>query len=591
MSRPLDPLTPYRVGIHVTKGYKYASTQPHSVDSSTGKKSYAHIHWGCVTDENKFIPNNRFNTATSEEREKLIFPDDWDLSELDKINKATNIKSQTLNFAEQYCNLLYGDIWLLEQIAEKTGIRQDLEIVFEGDVDIVNDIITLAIFPYLTRFSYNRVARWQRNVKSPSARELTPSAITKLTQSINEQNRMDLFKLRASRITEDELCAADSTTRRAYGSSLTDIRWGRSKEDTSQKQTIETVVYSLTSHMPVYYRTFPGNMPDSRSMDVMLADLEDAGFNNIIMSTDRGYETMQNLENCILRGQRVVMCTKTSQKDVTKAIVKLGNFGVRPDGMTIDPKTKLYYIQYEISRKIEDFSKSTPKNLRLNLYFDSVRRSIELREMDICISLQHSALTDMQKNGDIISADIDTAWEFCYYNISFCEKSRKIKSFVINEAKVEKSRKLSGFFSIMTHGVDKDAMQTYHIYKLRDEQERYFQQMKDQLCADRQRNWSEEGKTGRLFILFVSLILSSYIRHIWKTTELSEIFSSSLEVLDEMRAIRYVAQGNDEPLITPFVGNQLEICKQFGLEIPKNCKPTSRVKIRRKNKKGIPTVK
>jgi len=57
--------------------------------------------------------------------------------------------------------------------------------------------------------------------------------------------------------------------------------------------------------------------------------------------------------------------------------------------------------------------------------------------------------------------------------------------------------------------------------------------MKDQMAADRQRNWSEDGKTGRLFVLFVSLILSSYVRHVWKSTGLRKKFASSLEILDE----------------------------------------------------------
>ena len=77
-------------------------------------------------------------------------------------------------------------------------------------------------------------------------------------------------------------------------------------------------------------------------------------------------------------------------------------------------------------------------------------------------------------------------------------------------------------------------MQTWELYGLRDKQEKYFQQMKSQLGFDRQRNWSEEGKTDRLLILFVGLILSSYVRHIWKSTDLHKQFSSTLEVLDEL---------------------------------------------------------
>ena len=41
---------------------------------------------------------------------------------------------------------------------------------------------------------------------------------------------------------------------------------------------------------------------------------------------------------------------------------------------------------------------------------------------------------------------------------------------------------------------------------------KYMQQI--YIFCLRQRNWSEEGKTDRLLILFVGLILSSYVRHI-----------------------------------------------------------------------------
>ena len=153
---------------------------------------------------------------------------------------------------------------------------------------------------------------------------------------------MDLLKLRAARLAKDELCAVDSTSRSAYGNGLADIRWGKNKDRLPLAQTTEVVVYTLSSHMPVYYRTFPGNMPDSRSLGVILTDLEHAGFKELILVTDRGYDTLRNLEKYILQGQSMIMCTKTSQKEVLKAIRGLGEFGARPDGMAVDPDAKIY---------------------------------------------------------------------------------------------------------------------------------------------------------------------------------------------------------------------------------------------------------
>ena len=77
-----------------------------------------------------------------------------------------------------------------------------------------------------------------------------------------------------------------------------------------QIRTSEVVVYSLDDHMPVYYRTFPGNIPDSGSVETLLTDLRHAGFPNVALLTDRGYESIRNLQRYILSGQKMVMCVK-----------------------------------------------------------------------------------------------------------------------------------------------------------------------------------------------------------------------------------------------------------------------------------------
>lgn len=78
----------YHVSVHKSGGYRYASTQPTRINPVTKKKECKHIHWGSLTEDNKFYPNKNFYRATPEERAQLIFPDDWDLSELEKTSDA-----------------------------------------------------------------------------------------------------------------------------------------------------------------------------------------------------------------------------------------------------------------------------------------------------------------------------------------------------------------------------------------------------------------------------------------------------------------------------------------------------------------------
>jgi len=139
--------------------------------------------------------------------------------------------------------------------------------------------------------------------------------------------------------------------------------------------------------------------------------------------------------------------------------------------------------------------------------------------------------------------------------------------------------------------LDLSAMETFRAYHLRDEQEKCFQQMKSQMVAGRQRNWSEEGKTGRLFILFVSMIVSSYVRYIWKSTKLHDLFSSSLDVLDEMRPIRCIEHTGRAKFITPFIGSQLDICTAFGFEVPKGCSPDYASRQKHPPRRGRPRKK
>jgi hypothetical protein len=587
----MNPDTQYRVRKHINGGYTYASTQPPYIDPDTGKKKYHHIHWGTVDANNRFTPGTPFFQATPEERAQLIFPEDWDMSMAEKLTGLRTPGRPAYGGDDQ--NRFYGDIWLLEQIAVKTGLRKDLETVFGGNREIVDDILTLAMFPYLTKFNYSRVARWQKIAAAPSSRELTPKVITLLTQFITEQHRMDLLRLRAARLEKDELCAVNSTSRSAYGWSLADIRWGRNKDHLPLVQTLEVVAYTLSRHMPVYYRTFPGNMPDSRSVETILADLEHAGFKDLVLITDRGYESLRNLEKYILRGQSMVMCAKTGQKDVVKAIKGLGEFGARPESMVVDSEAMVYHKQYDINYEVESAGQTTKKadRLKLNLYFDPVRRGIDLMELDIALSFQEAALGELLESKGILGDDAWIKREFCYYKVTCDFATRMIQSYERNENKISKARSLSGFFAIMTHGVNFDAMAAFRAYRLRDEQEKYFQQMKEQMSSNRQRNWSEEGKTGRLFILFVSLVLSSYARHVWKSTKLHELFPSSLDVVDEMRPIRMIEHTNRAKVVTPFIGTQVDICEAFGFDIPEGCAPAYISRQKPPRKRGRPPKK
>ena len=589
MARPLDPNAPYRISIHTNNGYRYASTQPASKDPATGKTIHKRIHWGTVDENNKFIPGSKYIFASIEERSKLVFPEDWDMSEAEKLSGSRKPGRPVIETQDE--NRLYGDIWLMEQIADVTGIREDLTKVFGDNKELVNAILTLAYFPMSGRGTYDHLAAWTRIEKVPYEGDLSSPSITTLTQSITEQNRMDLFRCRAKRLEGNELCAVDSTSRSAWGSCLPDIHYGKSKDNLPLPQTLEVVVYTLNKHMPVYYRTLPGNTPDSRSLAIILADLKNAGFKDVVMITDRGFESIRNLEMYIDKGQPMIMGTKTGQKYVRQEIDRFGTFDHHPAGMEIDPEERIYFRQYELEYRIEGKRDNVKQSdrLRLNLYFDPVRRSQELIDLDIALTEQKQALQEILRDKIPLDDDATIKRIYRFYDLVYNAETRILESFTLNEDKVNRARRESGFFANTTHGVDFDAMTAQNHYKLRDEQEKYFAMMKGVMGADRQRNWSELGKEGRLLILFVSQVIGCYMAYIRKT-KLNKDFHSLQSILDEMRPIRCIEHPNTKSVITPFVGKQVAICEAFDIKIPEGCAPEYVVRKTNKGKRGRPRM-
>ena len=587
MARPSKETTPNKIVVHRNGNHTYAATRP-LVKREDGTKYNKTIHWGTLEEGDKFVPNQLYLMTPVEDRGKLIFPESWDMSEVTRLESMRG-PGRPANHEAESTNRFYGDIWLLEQIAEETGIRQDLMDTFSGNAELVDQVMTLAMFPYLTRFNYDRVARWQRIAKSPSDMPLTSAAVTRLTQGITESHRMSLFSLRARRVKAGTFCAIDSTSVSAYGGALADIRWGKNKEGVPLPQTNEVVVYALDDHMPLYYRSFPGNIPDARALDIIHKDMDDAGFGrDLVDITDRGYHSLRNIEHYIRDGRPVVMAVKTGCRMVQEKIDAFGAFGAKPDGMQIDPDSGYYFRQYDIPYTVVSCNgrEKNADKLRLNLYFDAEKRGRDQRALDLDMENQRMALEQIMSDEIKVDADM-VSRDFRLFVVTTDDQGL-VKSFSPDEKRYAAEMRTSGFFANLTHKLDITPVKALEYYSRRDEQEKYFMTMKTQMVSNRQRCWSEEGKAGRQLILFVALTLASRLKHVWKSNaELKKLFPTTSDMLDEMRSIRCIEHPHHARIITPFIGNQILIAKAFGFNIPKGCEPNN-ASIQPTKKRGRP---
>ncbi|MDN5334414.1 MAG: hypothetical protein PWP59_1676 [Sphaerochaeta sp.] len=158
------------------------------------------------------------------------------------------------------------------------------------------------------------------------------------------------------------------------------------------------------------------------------------------------------------------------------------------------------------------------------------------------------------------------------YDITF-DDNHRVLAFRVKAKKVAARKRTMGYIAMLVYGMDLDAAAAWQTYSLRDEQEKYFSDMKGAMLDDRNPAWSEKGKEGRMFVHFVGLTVYSHIKDVWKKLGLKDQFETVGEVIDEMKNIRCIEHTGKARIITPFVGKQLKICEYYDLEILEGCAP------------------
>ena len=625
-----DPKSPYRMFPHKSNGYLYGATV-RTVYNDQGKRIRKITHWGTLSRELLFTPNVHFMMLKREEIDSFIFPDDWDISlvqnisqagpqSTDSIETATGLEdgrqkadqTQTeaasedrsdpgLPSSEQttssctaegaasafpgiYQDKLYGAVWFLMQIAELKHVIDDLMVTFEYKTSVVNDILTMAIFPYLTRKNFDRLARDQKIRKYPSDNNLTSSYITSFTQGITPQNRMDFCKLRLKRQPQGAFFACDSTTRSAWGSCIAEIHRGRNKDNKEMNCTLEVVVYSLTTHEPVYYRMFPGNEPDARTLRTINEDLRHLGVTRYVTIFDRGYESSDNINDLFRSDFPFIACSKIAQTPVIDCLMQIqyDQNGLAKN-MKYDPEYHQYYAQFKVENWVYTDTDGSEvvvsgEDFKCNVFLNPARRVFELIDIETEISTEYHELETKEKQ-ELLAERGEINKKLRFHRVNYIDNPETKETTIEIAEKpdaIAKEKAQCGFCSSISYKAPGDALEMFKVYKTRDEQEKYFEQMKDQMDFHTQDASSQDGRAGRAFILFVGLILSSTVRNTWRdSVDLRENFTTSLGILDEMEDVRWIQYADGREIMTEFRGLQLPICEAFGISIPQECLPAS----------------
>ena len=453
--------------------------------------------------------------------------------------------------------LFFGATYLLDQIGEVTGLTADLKTCFPNTYKQI-----LSIAYYLVLEDQNplfRFKKWAAIHRHPFGKDIPSQRSTELFQSVTEEAKMHFFRLQGKRRAEKEYWAYDSTSISSRSETLRQVKYGKNKDDDHLPQINLALVFGEKSKLPFYYRKLAGNVPDVKTIQELLRELDVLGYEKSKLVMDRGYYSAENI-NALFKKHLKFLCGTSSALSFAKDFIR--EIGSRKDhyeyynsNLELYVFTKTIAWDYEQERPYKGDVVKEERRMYLHLYFNPDKFSDDGKAFNRRL--------DTLKN-ELLSGHRVPEHEKDYRKyFEIKETPKKGISLTVKQDAVDAAHERYGFFVLISNEV-KDPVTALSLYRMRDVVEKAFWNVKERLNLRRTMTSSESSLEGKLFVEFVALIYLSYIQ---KKMEEKGLFATYTlhELLDELDVIECFMEPGKAPIQGEILKKQEQIYRDLGV--------------------------
>jgi transposase len=454
----------------------------------------------------------------------------------------------------------YGATYLFDAIGEKLGIVADLKRCF-GDTH--KQILSIAYYLILEeQGALFRFEKWGVLHKHPHGKHISSQRSSELFASITEAQKQQFFTLQGKRRADQEFWAYDTTSISSYSEVLAQIQYGHNKEYDPLAQLNLAIIFGASSNLPFYYRKLAGNIPDSKTVRHLLADLDQMGFAKVKLVMDRGFYSERNI-NALYHDHRkfllsVSMSLKFAQKELEPLYDTFRTFEHYDADYELYMRTVTATWKYRHERPNKGDMLEEDRRLYIHYYFNIERAAEEEKRLDRrLMGLRDELLQDRpRKEHEALYAR--------YFTVTRTPK-RGVK-VQIKEDAVARTKRYYGFFILITNE-KMSAKEALQIYRNKDVVEKAFGNLKERLNLRRLLVSSEQSLEGKLFVAFIALIYLSYIKKQMQEANLFRTYTIGT-LLDKLDLIECFEAPGYKLRVGEILKKQREIYTALGIDPP-----------------------
>ena len=454
----------------------------------------------------------------------------------------------------------FGATYLFDSIGEKLGITKDLKTCFPNHYKQI-----LSIAYYLIMEESNplfRFEKWHTTHKHPYEKNIPSQRSSELFASITEENKEHFFRLQGKRRIENEYWAYDITSISSYSELISQVQWGNNKEDDRLPQINLAMVFGEESNLPFYYRELAGNIPDSKTVKNLLADLNVLGIPKVKLVMDRGFYSEENINGLFKDHIKFLIAARISLKfiksnldPIYETFRSFEHYSEKYDLYAQTVQSKWTYVEM---RPNKGDTVTMEKRVYLHYYFNIDKAAEDEKAFDRkLIKLQRELESEkrVMENEKLYKK---------YFEIKTTPK-RGTKVFVKQDI-ILKEKRYYGYFALMSNEA-MDAMTALEVYRNKDVVEKAFGNLKDRLNMRRTLVSSQQSLNGKMFTEFIALIYLSYIKKQMQEKNLFKTYTMQ-GLLDKIDVIECFEHPGQKLRVGEILEKQKQIYYDLGVEPP-----------------------
>jgi|SaaInlV_200m_DNA_2_1039689.scaffolds.fasta_scaffold19235_1 transposase len=448
----------------------------------------------------------------------------------------------------------YGNIFLLNCLSDKLTIKQILKSVFP---DNYLEILALAYYDIIDASPMYLFHYWLNEQYLSNVKKLRSSKISDLCEYLgrSEKQRMNVIDKWAEYLKPIKGIFYDITSISSFSTNIDFIEWGYNRDKEKLPQLNMGVTFCQNNLLPIHYNLYPGSIVDVTTLKNCVKTLDIFHLHEILFVLDRGFFSKANILEMNNRKNKVTFLQPLPFS--LKKVKELANKYKRK----ISNTSNAFKFNNEILHYMPASIDFDGVKFNVHIYFNE-KAEIDQKHHFLSSLLEIEKKIKNKKFNSMVEylafRDTNIPNKYMVYF-----KWNKTSFYIERNVRVINSHiSKMGIFLILTNCEKINKEEVLKNYRQRDNVEKIFDILKNEIDGNRLRAHSQYNVNGRLFIKFISMILYAEISKTMKNTNLFNQYSVK-ELFAELKKLKMVKINDDVSFLSEISKKQKNIFKAF----------------------------